>query len=407
MADVQSELVMDSLTSAYIKAKMEVQLSSSFVFKNGVIFKLGNSPQYPLIKWENKIAGDWSELYLEYRKKDFSVLLGRWHNKWGYSDRYSLVLNDTLPARNGFWIRTKIDRLSFEYFVSSESSFKVDKAIVPRNLTDTLKPGEIIQRTLIGHRLEWSTSKIGMYFAEIAYCPSEGYLPNPKYLNPFFLYFLFQFNDAQLNSGIGVDANIIWDLGAFVKFKNVRTYGELLIDDFQYEEVPTKEPPQIGFLVGIDYKNSNFAITAEYTRIWAWTYLHENPWERYETLGYPLGHPYGPDFDELFFRIKKNFGKQFLTLNWEISYRRKGEPNMETEWPVAPQGDWNEFPPGSDFLWGTIERVLINKVKVTFKINAFKINCGLGLEKYWNWRHEDKVKKNLPVFYLGLEYISS
>jgi len=404
MADVQSELVMDSLTSAYIKARMEVQLSSSFVFKNGVIFKLWNSPQYPLIKWENKIAGDWSELYLEYRKKDFSVLFGRWHNKWGYSDRYSLILNDTLPSRNGFWVGYKIfPTLKFEYFFSSEGSYTLKKDFVARS-GDTLKQGKVIQRTLIGHKLELDRGSWGAYFSEVAYCPSDGYLPNPQYLNPFFIYFLLQFNDAQLNSGIGVDANILWDFGGFFQIKHMKVYSELLIDDFQYEKVPTNEPPQIGFLLGLSCNTKTFITTFEYTRVWAWTYVHENPWERYETLGYPLGHPYGPDFDEIYFKFVRNLNDN-LKFGGEFSYIRKGEVNVLTDWPIRPYGDWwDRFPPGSDFLIGTVEYLYVAKLnlKLTFKEAEFYLSS--GLTKCENYGHKRGISRLWPTILVSVKY---
>ena len=369
-----------------------------------VRFKIGESRQYPIVKWENFLAGDWTDLYLEYTKNNFNITVGRWNKKWGYSDRYSLILNDTLPPRDGIYFKYKISPVfQFDYFISSEGSYALTHNFVTR-VGDSLNKGTVINRTLIGHKVELSLSSFFFYFAEVAYCASFGYLPNPKYLNPLFIYFLLQFNDSQQDHGVGVDANILWDLGLKLKLKNFEIYSDVLIDDFQYVEISTKEPPQIGGLIGIKYFGSTWNINAEYTRVWAWTYLNENPWERYEKLGYSLGHPYGPDFDEIYISLAKKITRN-LKITSEFSYERKGEPGILTDWPIKPYGgDWDAFPEGSDFLWGNVEYRLKANTGIIHRMKEFSFRVKAGVLKIKNLDHRIGAKMISPIIILGIDY---
>ena len=387
----------DSKSNLFLDFATGTHLSSSWNYIMKVRFKIGESRQYPIVKWENFLAGDWTDLYLEYTKNNFNITVGRWNKKWGYSDRYSLILNDTIPARDGIYFKYKMSSaFQFDYFISNEGAYTLQKSFNTR-LGDSLAKGTVINRTLIGHKLELNVPNFAIYFAEVAYCPSIGYLPNPKYLNPLFIYFLLQFNNAQQNDGIGVDANILWDFGIKVELENIKFYSQLLVDDFQYVGISTREPPQIGGLIGIKYSKSGWNINTEYTRVWAWTYLHENPWENYETMGYSLGHPYGPDFDEVYLSLEKKL-KEEAKIKFEYTYVRKGENNFTSAWPIKPWGPYDKFPEGSDFLWGNIE--ITNKILLRYMYSYKKVftKIGLGYLTSRNWQNvASKTMKTILV----------
>jgi len=102
------------------------------------------------------------------------------------------------------------------------------------------------------------------------------YLPSPVYLNPFIIWYFSQLVTIPVESTIGGDINCLWVIDLLYKYKNFKFYGEFLADDIQYVATPINEPAQIGWIVGIHREDSVFHYTLEYTRVNAWTYLHEN-----------------------------------------------------------------------------------------------------------------------------------
>jgi len=122
---------------------------------------------------------------------------------------------------------------------------------------------------------------------------------------------------------------------------------------------------------------------------------------QYETNGYPLGYPYGPDFDEIFVRIGYRL-KRRVVVHYSLSYIRKGEPNIHTKWPIKPQGEWDKFPLGSAFLWGTIEYRTKHTIGISYDFENWELNLNLGYWRIRNHLHKRGATLNTPILSLSL-----
>ena len=98
-----------------------------------------------------------------------------------------------------------------------------------------------------------------------------------------------------------VDDNSLWNLEFALTFwKNKEFYGELLIDDFQYDFV--SEPHQMGLTLGtkladfLGWQGSYWNL--QYTRIGTFVYGQQKLWNRYTYQDVVLGHVLGSDFDQ-------------------------------------------------------------------------------------------------------------
>ena len=369
----------------------------------GIILKLGKTPSYPAAYWVGSpvtslrelAAGDWTDAWLSYRADECSLRVGRWQANWGVSPRYSLVLNDTLASRNGLYISWYRSGWGFEYFISFEPPYRVKSD----NPTTSHKVGDLIYRTLVGHRLIINWHKVELILAELTYSAGSGYLANPVLLNPFIVWFFLQ--HTMRPYGWERELNTLWQLSVSYKGEFTHLYGELMIDDISYVKVPPYEPPQIGYLIGCKSNIKRINLFIEYTRVNAWTYLGFLPWWRYEAYGYPLGHPYGPDFDEIFVNIGYKLNED-ISANYSVSYVRKGEPDIHTDWPTKPYGDWDRFPPGSDFLWGTIEYRTKHTIGLSYNHTDWRVKLNVGLWNIRNLSHKNGATLKTLTFSISL-----
>ena len=117
--------------------------------------------------------------------------------------------------------------------------------------------------------------------------------------------------------------------------------------------LPTLEPDQLAWAVGLLHPRGPWAVLVRYTRVNAWTYLHEGSFQNWVYLKFPMGHPLGPDVEEMLMGVSRT-GKGGR-LEGRMWVRNKGENTLRTPWPVYPGGP-ETFPPGSHFMWGVVER---------------------------------------------------
>ena len=147
---------------------------------------------------------------------------------------------------------------------------------------------------LAGHRLSLSLprrTQIG--FSETVLYAARN--PEPTYLNPLIPYYAAQ----HLR---GVEDNILWNFELeTVPVSGIKLYGELLMDDYQYEHDPPA-PNKLGYLAGIYLVNPfglpNLDLKGEYARINRWVYTHIDSNNTYVYGRHLLGHWLGPDADD-------------------------------------------------------------------------------------------------------------
>jgi hypothetical protein len=213
----------------------------------------------------------------------------------------------------------------------------------------------------------------------------------PVYMNPFLPYYLSQW-------GIDRDDNIMWCFDLSIRAYNSRLYGELLIDDYMYEDDPY--PDKLAYRIGIKSVLFNhFFMRAEYTFVDKWVYTHHHEENVYARDGYPLGFPSGNDVDKVTLAIKYMtvFG---LYPDIRISYTRKGEGSIFLPYEEEG-GDWT--PP---FPSGIVEKNFEVTVglQYVFRYN-FYIQCEAGKRYYTNRNHISGNDDNETILNVGLSAI--
>lgn len=174
----------------------------------------------------------------------------------------------------------------------------------------------------------------------------QGRNPEPIYLNPLIPYYLAQHN-------LFSDDNILWSVDfSSIPFYGLKLYGEILIDDYQYEQNPPA-PNKLGYLGGLYFIDPLYVngldFRIEYTRINRWVYSHRESSNVYINEGKYIGHWLGPDSDLLFFKISnKAIKKLAIELSYEIE--RHGEAR-------DPYSSWSpKIDPKTRTLTGIVEK---------------------------------------------------
>ena len=185
------------------------------------------------------------------------MIFGRERLQWGPGFSEVDLISPNPPPFDMLRFKATYKALRFQFFFT-----RLDDAINP------VTPFDTVPRYFSAHRLavkpwrwlELSLSEVVLYGG-----------PNRKlewyYLMPFVPFYGEQYNNFK-------DDNPLWAIDwSVTPFKNFAHYGELLIDDFQYDCIfgDCSEPQQIGIRLGFfassfgPYKN-NF-LNLEYSRI--------------------------------------------------------------------------------------------------------------------------------------------
>jgi len=126
----------------------------------------------------------------------------------------------------------------------------------------------------------------------------------------------------------------------------------------------------------------------EYTNVTRWTYDHVTQWQRYTYLGYCIGNPNGPDFDETFFGATHHFSKSVDFL-FDYTLFRKGEGTIDELYPY-------NFPAK---YWLTGDLKYQNKIELGIQIHKiFTVSCKAG--------YIIAKDNNTPVFSVFLHNVS-
>jgi len=380
----RTRLMSDSLFSFRFNPLLDYAVNRNILVRISPFLNLGQDPAYPLPEWKGGIKGDFEEAGIVFRFRPLTILLGRIRRRWGVTEN-SLILSGWNYPFDSFGFRLEKRPLLFSYFHGRLERLTGDTTLIP------LYGDTIISRYLVGHRLEFRlSSKINLGFTETClYATPSGI--DISYLNPLLLYYEVQWNKPAWE-GEKVDDNIVWSFDFRINLKP-NFYGEIMLDDYQYEPPPDSEPNEIGFTLGIEYPFPNFTLFAEYTRLNNFCYNTERPYLRYAYLGQPLGYYHGPDVDDL--RFGGRYRQQPLIFELTLIRHRKGVGKFSDPWPEG------QFP-RPDFLTGVVEKDygIDVSVKALFKRLFFRVSGGIHkIESYHNKADDDRT---LPVFGLDL-----
>src|SRR5574341_318537 len=361
------------------------QFSPKFLFKiSGIIDSQGEKdPQFYGRKWKKKLSGYLNQAYLYWDAKYLKVFLGRDNQNWSPTVEDGLLFSGQAPALDKIGLSTQIGYFQFSYFSSV-----LDKIFDPDS-------SQYANRYISAHSLNYKHPKgIEMGLSETVIYGGINRPLELYYLNPILPYYVEQFNQ---NSQDNILCSLTFDLSFW---KDKEFYGELLIDDFQYDF--KSEPHQIGYLLGTNLANpfglDGSFFNLEYWRIRFWVYGADILWNRFSYHERNLGSALGPDADlirgSFLYHLRKDFSLQF-----SASYKRKGEGRIDMVYP-SPLPDVPKFPSG------VVEKTSNFEIFGVFQPHA-KLKIDLGLQLLNRKNISNIADNNLKVefsFNLRMEY---
>lgn len=111
--------------------------------------------------------------------------------------------------------------------------------------------------------------------------------------------------DLELQGTFFLDENILSNLSDMTKTSNKTAYQ---LGMYLYEPAGLK----------------NLSFIFEYTKIRPFVYTHFDPENTYTSFGVIMGHPIGPNADQLFFKLNYNFNEK-VSMNLQYQKVRKGQ----------------------------------------------------------------------------------
>jgi len=335
------------------------QYSNQFLFKiNGVLdTQAEKDPQFFGSKWKKSLTGYLDQAYLHWDTKYLKIHLGRDNQNWSPSLGDGLLFSGQSPALDQIRLSMQLGYFKFSYFSSV-----LDKIFDPGS-------NSFANRYISAHSLNFKHPKgVELGLSETVIYGGINRAVELYYLNPILPYYVEQFNQNAPD-------NILWSLTFDLSFwKDKEFYGELLIDDFQYDF--KSEPHQIGYLLGTRLANlfnlDGSYFNLEFRRIGFWVYGADISWNRFLYHDRNLGSALGPDADliqgSFLYHLRKDFSLQF-----SAGYKRKGEGRIDMVYP-------SPLPAVSKFPSGVVEKTSVFEILGVFQPDAkFKIDLGLQL----------------------------
>lgn len=274
------------------------------------------------------VTSEYERAVVSFRGSRWRAAAGRDYIHWGNGREDGLVLSRAAGSLDHFLFEFSLGRFKLATFHA------------------LLDPG--IPRRLAGHRLSVRLPR-GIFIGVGETALYAGRSFDFAYLLPFSAYYANQFNEAG-------DDNILWALDWKVPdIAGFLVYGELLIDDFQYERDPPA-PDRLGFNLTLErlfmLGGREIELLASYTYIDIYTYAQEESHHTSYVTGEGnygfdriIGSRIGPDSDRWDLRLEFPLHPK-LSVSAGGSITRAGEGRNLGEWnpdmdhdPAFPSGE--------------------------------------------------------------------
>ena len=264
---------------------------------------------------ENIVNYDFTNGYLKYFTNptdgmDLSFQIGREQLKYGLGYSKRLSLSGDAPNMNFL-------KFNFKYGIINYSSIFASTV------------GEFSPVRDLRYTKYFTANRIKLAFEDLfdvgigeAIISSRGI--ELGYLNPLIFYKFLEMSLQDRDNG-----TLFFDLQThFVK--NLELQGTFFLDEdilgnlSDFSKQTNKTAYQLGFYWYEPAGIQNLALIFEYTKIRPYVYTHFDPKNIYTGFGVILGHPIGPNADQLFTRLQYNLSER-ITFNVELQKIRKGE----------------------------------------------------------------------------------
>jgi len=265
---------------------------------------------------------DWG--YLRWNNETVALAFGRIPQKWGPGRFTQLLISDNSPH---------LDMLKVQFNIMEELKFTGFTATIDSDSGTYLT----------AHRLDISPAhnlRIGL--SESILFKSEGL--DFAYMNPVIPWYPVQWNERE-------DDNAFFSLDvSWRPWRGLETYGELLIDDIQYENTDDR-PNKLGWTVGLStcLNSLDLGAVIEYTRIDRFVYSQLRPCNYFLHDGAIIGSALGPDADRVTLSLGTSAAWPVLA-EATVDHTRHGEGTVQEGWPDSAST-------GGEFPSGTVEYV--------------------------------------------------
>jgi len=296
---------------------------------------------------------DWG--YLRWNNEIVSLSFGRIPQRWGPGRFTQLLISNNSPSLDMLKVQFNLwNTLRFTGFTSTIDS---DSGTY-----------------LTAHRLDISPRenlRIGL--CESVLFKAEGM--DFAYMNPIIPWYPVQWNER-------VDDNAFFSFDVSWKpFRGVETYGELLIDDIQYENTGNR-PNKLGWTTGLSAYISQLDLgtVIEYTRIDRYVYGQRRPCNFYLHHGEIIGSELGPDADRVTLSLGTSAAWPLLG-EITLDHTRHGEGTVQEGWPDSAST-------AGVFPSGTVEYITGAKLHLGwYPLDFLEIHGNVGNKWIRNLNH--------------------
>ncbi len=284
---------------------------------------------------ENITNYDFANGYLKYffepsEGMGISAQLGREKLKYGYGYSKSLALSGDAP---------NMDFLKFEF----------DYGIINFSSIFASTVGEFNKNRDLRYIKYFSANKVKFSFENLfdiglgeTVISTSGI--QLGYINPLIFYKFVEHSLQDRDNGtifIEMQTHFLKDLefqGTFFLDENILSN----LSDF--EKATNKSAYQLGLFWYEPLKVRNVSLIFEYTKIRPYVYTHFDPKNTYTAFGVIIGHPIGPNADQIFSKLVYNLSDR-VTFNLEYQHVRKGENIYNSDGELVTNVGGNVYDP--------------------------------------------------------------
>ncbi len=264
------------------------------------------------------------------------------------------------------------------------------------------REGRIVPKKYMAtHHLSFDVTKnfnIGL-FETVIFSRNDGF--ELQYLNPIILYrTIEQSFGSPDNVLIGIDAR--WNL-----FRRVQLYGQLMMDEFKFDELFVKRDGwwanKFGIQLGAKYIDAlgidHLDLQAELNIVRPYTYTHTDSLANYTHYNQPLAHPLGANFREVVL-LARYQPLPKLTLEARVISANVGEDATGANWGnnvlLPNRTRFQDY--GNEIGQGVAADILIGGLDVSYQLwhNVF-----LDLSYFRRKKESDDPKLSNSVNYFG------
>jgi len=313
----------------------------------------------------DRVEFDETSAHLAYTNGPIVISYGSGKNIWGRGQNGTLSLSDYASPYDMLRLETDFWRLKFVYFMAEIEQYPPVAQYYYNDPPGVVSDSVAVKKRMSGHRVEIDiTDRINLGFYENVVYAGRWDL---SYLNP--VMFL---KGAEHNNGDHDNAVMGMDFRIFVH-RSHSLYGEFFIDDITTTKLGTdwygnKLAYQLGTYIVMPFGLKNVDTRIEYTRIKPWVYTNRIKVNTYTHYGDVLGHPIGPNSDELFVEIRKRFSRRFHSSLSFLRRRHGANPEGENIGGDPLVGYKNGDSKKAKFLAGEVEKTNMVSFDISYEI---------------------------------------